>query len=408
MFSKPTKILLGLMLVLLAHQNCGPQSMSDSASDEVFTETKGLSSTEETLLSIPLPGSNLSSEGGTGTGYDGKLYVSHGVCGKAEKDIKSAIQLNHEKAYARVVRQNCENLDSPLDVTYSELEFNNSSKTIFHFRSEKFYLYMPSGASRFEGPGTFEFTVPQNVYLITAVAVGGGGGGGYGIINQVPYSFAGGGGGLSYGNDIEVTPGQKIQIKVGRGGRAGTSQAANGTEGGDSSIENWIIAEGGKPGGAVRALGGRSLGSKRSGGGSGGSGGGGNNPSLGEGGGGGAGGYAGRGGTGGEDGGPGSAGTGGGGGGGGSGAGGAGGGGVGLFGLGDSGRGGGPLIQGEGGSGGHGGAEKPPGVSGYSSPAQKGGRFGGGGGAGYKGAAGGSGAVRIVWGPGRSFPQSAD
>lgn len=104
-------------------------------------------------------------------------------------------------------------------------------------------------------------------------------------------------------------------------------------------------------------------------------------------------------------------GIGGGGGGGGGGSGGAGGGGVGIYGQGSNGVAGvtkasltDGIQQGGGGSSGTGGAVKNQGAD---LTAQTGGLYGGGGGGGFGGGPGGNGAVRIIWGPGRSYPLSA-
>lgn len=106
-----------------------------------------------------------------------------------------------------------------------------------------------------------------------------------------------------------------------------------------------------------------------------------------------------------------SSGVGGGGGGGGSGSGAAGGGGVGLAGYTNDGAAGTTrpqsvdgIQQGGGGSGGTGGAIKNQGAN---SAVQSGGLYGGGGGGGFGAGPGGRGAVRIMWGPGRSFPFNA-
>lgn len=237
----------------------------------------------------------------------------------------------------------------------------------------------PRGERIFEVSGTF--VVPAGVTSVSVVVVGAGGSA---TRNSAPI---GGGGGLCYRNDIVVVPGASIPVAVGL--------PPNFDEGigGNSGFNGMVTALGGRPG-------------------VGGGGGGGTCFSGGAGqrygGGGGAAGYAGNGGNGGthqsasctND--ATASSGGGGGGGGGSGGGssfGAGGGGVGLFGRGANGAPGTtscaaiPATAGGGGSGG---------AAGGVAENVAGGDYGGGGNSG-----GGHGAVRIIWGPGRSFPDNA-
>ena len=71
----------------------------------------------------------------------------------------------------------------------------------------------------FDTPGTFQFTVPTNIYRITVEAWGGGGGGGStgeGGTGSVPSPGGGAGG---YGKEVfDVTPGETYQVTVGAGG----------------------------------------------------------------------------------------------------------------------------------------------------------------------------------------------
>lgn len=295
------------------------------------------------------------------------------------------------------------------------------------------------GQKIFTSVGTTTWTVPVGVTSITAVCVGGGGGaGGYG---QFYPGAGGGGGGLAYGS-INVNPGDVLYIRVGSGGTGGTSQPSgsgtNGTAGESSYIKTdshttgTTLLEGGGGGGggigypAIGGSGGTSTGTSRTNGGNGGSGGT-NDTGLSRGaGGGGAGGYTGNGGAGAPGGVTiaqnGSSGSGGGGGGGGTsspfsldevvnp------GGGVGLFSSGSSGSGGTGgssslfTCSGTPGSGGN------RGTASTLSTRSVGGLYGGGGGSktpttslasSLRNAGnGGQGAVRIVWGPGRSYPST--
>lgn len=270
--------------------------------------------------------------------------------------------------------------------------------------------------------GTFIWTCPSNVYSVSVVAVGGGGSGGNGAAS------GGSGGGLGYRNNIPVTPGNTYTVVTGAGGAASTT--ATGNPGGNSYFISTSIVAGFGGGGGLQGSSGYVGGYVGDGGGNGGTGG---SSTAYPGGGGGAGGYAGAGGNGGN----GNIGqisqvggnpvTGSGGGGGGSSgydsvygapyAG--GGGGVGLLGLGSDGVGGAwvgggfGIYVGQAGTGGSGGATggtatgsiAPYGGLDGTGRAGVGGAYGGGGGAGESGSGyGGVGAVRIIWGQSRIFP----
>lgn len=252
-------------------------------------------------------------------------------------------------------------------------------------------------------PGTYYFPVPPGLTEISAVCIGGGGGGGGGETGRNEGVTGGAGGGLAYGT-FPVTPGEVLTVVVGAGGTGGAS-SSDGNAGGASTISRGatvLLSGGGGQGGLERDVatrtGGASTGTERDGGGAGGNSGG-NSTDTGSGG-GGAGGYTGNGGNGGTTG-AGSNGAGGGGGGGGAtNAGrGYGGGGTGWIGSAENGVAGGFNAPGTGGSGG-GNASGPDG--GYP----------GGGGGGCDddtngaGGNGGNGAVRIIWGNGRSYPNT--
>ena len=265
---------------------------------------------------------------------------------------------------------------------------------------------VPSGQQAFTTTGNTDFTVPAGVTSVSAVCVGGGGGGAGGEAGRNQGVSGGAGGGLAYGT-LAVTPSESLRIVVGVGGTGGPT-SVNGTAGGASQIirnpgisQTVLLAGGGGGPGQQRSTaavtGGTSTGTDRTGGGAGGNSGG-NSLETGSGG-GGAGGYSADGGAGGTTG-AGSSSTGGGGGGGATNSGqGYGGGGVGLLGAGTNGTGGGFNVFGNGGSGGANGTRP------------NGGAYGGGGGAcdddtAGSGGSGGQGAVRIIWGTGRSYPST--
>ena len=282
-----------------------------------------------------------------------------------------------------------------------------------------------TGEEIYTAPGTHTWVCPENVYAVNVVAVGGGGGQRYYSSNPYPWGggAGGGGGGLGWRNVIRVTPGESYTVVVGTGGQGLESDLSPGnpaTNGTDSYFINSNIVKGGGASAGTASSGGIGGSYTGTGGGNGGNGGQTFNESSSAGG-GGAGGYSGNGGDG-------StstvvnAGLGGGG------AGGAivdsfystGGGGVGIYGQGASGTG-----AGQGGSSGTDGTtsfliESPTfpysiggsgGVFGGGGGSPRGGALPGGqthGGFGYRGGGdGASGAVRIIWGPGRSFPNNA-
>jgi hypothetical protein len=257
------------------------------------------------------------------------------------------------------------------------------------------------GQSAFTTPGTYTFTVPLGTTSISAVAVGGGGGGGNDTAGTEPGS-GGGGGALAYQTSIAVTPGETLTVVVGAGGGADTA-------GGQSRISrggtNLVAANGGGAGqspddGNAGGVGGTVVVGTGGAGGAGGTTADGNVQGAG---GGGAGGYSGTGGTG-QSASSTPAATAGAGGGGGGGGRNAGGGGVGILGSGANGAGGsGSEFGGVGGSGGTAGSDGNVnnGVGGLY----------GGGGAGAAGndtpGNGAGGAVRIIWGSGRSYPSTS-
>ena len=281
----------------------------------------------------------------------------------------------------------------------------------------------PPGNQEFTSSGSFTFTVPSGIENVCVVCVGAGGKSGIGNSGQ-----AGGGGALAYKNNISVTPGSTGTVTV---GAPGNHSGNNGNSGGLSKFNyngvDYAIANGGGGGNGDgnqsggNAGGGGSIGGDVDGGGAGGAGGQ-DSQNFGGPGGGGAGGYTGAGGNGANsqtNGGnavTGQAGSGGGGGGGGkagqSEVGGGGGGGVGIFGQGTSGNGGTGAGNGSGtpGNPGNSGSNGNNGGAGQGNNGGSGGTYGGGHGGPQSSGSGngpGQGAVRIIWGTGKSFPNNA-
>ena len=285
----------------------------------------------------------------------------------------------------------------------------------------------PSGEAVFTDAGTFTWVAPAGVTSVSAVCVGAGGAG------LSSPSVSAGGGGLGWKNNISVTPGQTYTVVVGeRGKRIGGADDIPLATGGESYFESPSLVRGGggRPDSSLSAMGqsgggGNFTGDGGGNGGNGAYGSGGNEP-----GGGGAGGYTGNGGTGGSgDGGtqsliPANGQGGGGGGGGNADFLGSGGGGVGLYGQGASGSGAATYTgtsaglqfasEAGGGSGGGNSFYTATDSANPSAPVDSGDSHGGaygGGGFGRFGnggqSFGGGGAVRIIWGLNRSFPNNA-
>ena len=257
---------------------------------------------------------------------------------------------------------------------------------------------LASGEAVFTTPGTIQWTVPDGVFAVSAVAIGAG---------ASSFQYGGNGAGLGWKNDIPVTPGDVITIVVGAAGTP--SQRGNYVAGGDSYFKSISLVAG------LGATTGSTTGSQVStaaragfagdGGGAGG---------LGGYGGGGTGGYAGNGGDGcisnGNAGNNATDGAGGAGGGGGVGeqAGGAGGGGVAPYGQGTNGGRGTSTTGTNGAGGGISGSGGETGGNSTTSKGGNGGKYGAGSGAvppiGSAPSIAGQGVVRLVWGYDRRFP----
>ena len=82
------------------------------------------------------------------------------------------------------------------------------------FNLPRLLAYQPTSESIFTNIGTSSFTVPSDVYTISAVAIGGGGGGGGALAGNG--GTGGGGGALAYGT-FAVIPNTTITVVVGGG-----------------------------------------------------------------------------------------------------------------------------------------------------------------------------------------------
>ena len=100
----------------------------------------------------------------------------------------------------------------------------------------------------YDSAGSYEYTVPDGVFRIAVSAAAGGGGGG----DYASRSFPGGGGGggeAVFNKILPVTPGQLINISIGRGGAAGDSfNGSDGKDGGNTVFGSYFTLAGGKGG----------------------------------------------------------------------------------------------------------------------------------------------------------------
>ena len=94
------------------------------------------------------------------------------------------------------------------------------------------------GEAVYEIPGTYSWTCPAGVTSVSTVAIGGGGGGRT-WFGGTQGGTGGGGGGLGYKNNIAVTPGENYTVVVGWGGTSAGS-------GGDSYFISSATVAGGR------------------------------------------------------------------------------------------------------------------------------------------------------------------
>lgn len=100
----------------------------------------------------------------------------------------------------------------------------------------------------YESPGSYTYTVPDNVYGIRVKCWGGSGGGGGS--SGVGGAGAGGGSGAYCEGIYSVIPRQELQIVVGSAGSGGSAGASGGS-GTASSVQNCCTAAGGSGGGGA-------------------------------------------------------------------------------------------------------------------------------------------------------------
>jgi hypothetical protein len=117
-----------------------------------------------------------------------------------------------------------------------------------------FYLGLVQGQNAYTSPGTYSWTAPTAVTEVSVVAIGGGGAGQDGWANP-----GGGGGGLGWKNNIPVVPGTAYTVVVGSGGTSTSTSGAAQLRGGTSYfIDTSTVAGfggGNASGGSAAAIG---------------------------------------------------------------------------------------------------------------------------------------------------------
>jgi hypothetical protein len=108
-----------------------------------------------------------------------------------------------------------------VEVFTFSLRTDNVSGTVratqaFTVQDTSITLFVPSGQQAYLDPGTYSWVAPAGISTVSVVVIGAGGGG----MNDDLYygGTGGGGGGLAYLNNVPVTPGNTYKVVVGSGG----------------------------------------------------------------------------------------------------------------------------------------------------------------------------------------------
>ena len=159
--------------------------------------------------------------------------------------------------------------DDSVDPTAGGFAVNQNTATNINVSSGTYiYLaiaggvYVPSGEAVFTTPGTYNWTVPEGVTSVSVVCVGGGGGGGSGQSSSFGTTVAGGGKASGFGGSTLATGGAPSGTYTGGGiggnaigGPAGGGGAGgysgNGGAGGTSSNASGSSGSGGAGGGGA-------------------------------------------------------------------------------------------------------------------------------------------------------------
>lgn len=106
------------------------------------------------------------------------------------------------------------------------------------------YVEPDRGSAVYDTTGTYQLTIPADVYEIYVDYLIGAGGGGGGATSGTKIGGNGGMGQIRYNKTLSVVPGQVITITIGAGGLGGAAGKAGGA-GGASSIGALLTANGG-------------------------------------------------------------------------------------------------------------------------------------------------------------------
>lgn len=181
-------------------------------------------------------------------------FIEH-VTSTAENftSTQGTFNLTHNTTYYLVISTTVMPPTDLLESFYVRIEYSGDPR--FFRRTDEIYIVTPStvtGQITFTAPGTYTWTPPPGCTAVSAVCVGGGGGWrrDY-FVGQTYYSGtgAGSGGGLGWANNIPVQPGTPYTIVVGdRGPTALNSQSVHpGDVAGTSYAINpkWVAGYGG-------------------------------------------------------------------------------------------------------------------------------------------------------------------
>jgi len=144
-------------------------------------------------------------------------------------DLQGEFGGTHPASMSEYRGKDCTDLTGPISFSdfYGKDDFVAAD-------SDSFFMVIRSNTNPTTNTVTqsHTFTVPCGVFIVHIVCVGGGASGG-----EAFYSGGGGGGGsLTYVNNVDVTPGMQLEVKVGNGGATGGTRS-NGNNGYSSYVK---------------------------------------------------------------------------------------------------------------------------------------------------------------------------
>lgn len=199
----------------------------------------GIYGKDTTIIKLPIDGS------GTGmylSNASSSVYSSY-IAGVLPKyDPPST--LSNAEGVPTAYYNGCATMNSPpffnsCTSNNSFITLSSSSTSITY--SQNSSISISSGSTAYIVSGTYTWVAPSGITNVSAVAVGAGGGGSGGL-----YAVGGGGGALTYKNNYSVTPGSGYTVIVGAGGAGGCAYSGQGHDGGYSSVFGMTAGNGGK------------------------------------------------------------------------------------------------------------------------------------------------------------------